>query len=71
MNIWKTQTFTETGDTQNLHFWSNFDPLFPPKDGLEKKKKKKKKKKEFWRKKLSHWAIQKLQNQDVSLLSFK
>ena len=31
-NIGKTQIFTETGDTQSLYFWSNFDPFFPPKE---------------------------------------
>ena len=28
--FWKNSIFYETGDTQNLHVWSNFDPLFPP-----------------------------------------
>ena len=37
-NLWKTQIFTEMGDTQSLHFWSNFDPFFPPEDGQNKKK---------------------------------
>ena len=31
-NLWKTQIFTETEDTQSLHFWSNFDPFFPPEE---------------------------------------
>ena len=64
--------FTEAGDTQSLHFWSNFDPFFLLKIAeIKNKKKEKKKKKEFWRKKFSHWAIQKFQNQDVPLLPFK
>ena len=28
-NFWKIQIFTETGDTQSLQVWSNFDPLSP------------------------------------------
>ena len=44
MNIWKTQIFTERGDTQSLHFWSNFDPFLPlEEDGQIKKIKKIKK----------------------------
>ena len=31
--------------TQSWHFWSNFDPSFPPGDDQNQKKKKKKKKK--------------------------
>ena len=30
--FWRTQIFTETGDTQSLHFWSNFGPFFPPEE---------------------------------------
>ena len=40
--------------------------FFPSEDGRNQKKKK-----HFWRKNFSHWGIQKLQNQDVSLLLFK
>ena len=29
--FWKTLIFTETGRTQSLSFWSNFDPNLPPK----------------------------------------
>ena len=41
--------FTEAGDTQSLHFWSNFDPFFLLKIAEIKKKKtgKKEKKKNF------------------------
>ena len=28
----------EKGLTQSWHFWSNFDPSFPPKDGQYRKK---------------------------------
>ena len=28
----ETQTFTETGRTQSLSFWSNFDHSLPPED---------------------------------------
>ena len=28
----------EKGQTQSWHFWSNFDPSFPPKDGQNRKK---------------------------------
>ena len=38
-NLWKTQIFTETRDIQSLHFWSNFDPFYPPEeDGRNQKK---------------------------------
>ena len=35
----------EKGRTQSWHFWSNFDPSFPPGDDQNQKKKKKKIKK--------------------------
>ena len=31
-NFLKNQIFIATGDTQNLHFWSNFDPILLPED---------------------------------------
>ena len=38
-NFWKTHFFTETRDTQSLHFWFNFGPSFAPEeDGQIKKK---------------------------------
>ena len=37
-NFWKIQILTETGDTHNFHFWSNFDPPFLPENGLNQKK---------------------------------
>ena len=37
-NICKTYILTKIGRTQNLHFWSNFDPSSPPKDGQNRKK---------------------------------
>ena len=40
--VWKLfgriRLFTEKGQTQSWHFWSNFDPSFPPKDGQNRKK---------------------------------
>ena len=47
-------------------FGQTFASFFPLKKIAEIRKKK-----EFWRKKFSHWAFQKLQNQDVSLVPFK
>ena len=37
-NFLKTQVFTETGDTQSLHFWSNFGPFFPSEEDGQIKK---------------------------------
>ena len=37
-NLWKIQIFTEMGDTQSLHFWSNFDPQFLLEEGRNREK---------------------------------
>ena len=47
----------EKGRTQNLHFWSDFEPLFPPEDGQNQKLL------AALRKNISHWAIKICQNQ--------
>ena len=37
-NLWKIWIFTEAGDTQILHIWSNFEPKLPPEDGQNPEK---------------------------------
>ena len=53
-----------TGSSQSLHFWSNFDPILPPKDGRNRKKQ------IILRKKFVHQAIQISQNQIPILSQF-
>ena len=38
-NFWWIQVFIEKGRTQSWHFWSNFDPSFPPENGQNRKNK--------------------------------
>ena len=51
----KLKIFTETGDTQSLHFWSNFGPFFPLKKMATLKKIR-----VILEEKSTHWAMQKL-----------
>ena len=51
-NLWKIGIFTEAGNTQGLHIWSNFEPKLPHEDGQNPGKQKNS------RQKFSHRTIQ-------------